>query len=134
MIIYTSDWRAKTGVILGAHATGAVALAAWLGWMTLAGCEEGGSEASRISAASAADGGVLASTVAAHTTINGTCPVYPEEVVDPTTVVEWEGERIGLCCDECVYEWENWSDVARTGYVDQMTSQPTILANVDEDE
>ncbi len=132
MINYTSDWRAKTGVILGAHATGAIALAAWLGWMTLAGCEESGSEATRISALSDTERGASASTAAAHRTINGMCPVYPEEVVDGATVVEWEGERIGLCCDECVHEWDNWSNDARTEYVDQMTIQPTILANVNE--
>jgi hypothetical protein len=58
---------------------------------------------------------------------NAMCPVYPDEsVADPLTedlIVLWRGERIGMCCDECVLEWERlWTDAQRDEALSRMRS------------
>jgi len=42
-------------------------------------------------------------------TINRTCPLM-DQPVDPEYVVTYKGKRIGLCCEDCVPEWNDLAD------------------------
>jgi len=60
--------------------------------------------------------------------VNRFCPVYPDQrVADPLTsdlIVTWRGRRIGMCCDECVIEWERlWDDAAHAEAVGKMNDR-----------
>lgn len=34
--------------------------------------------------------------------VNDTCPVLPDEIVDPSVTIEYEGETIAFCCERCL--------------------------------
>jgi len=42
-------------------------------------------------------------------TINRTCPLM-DQAVDPEYVVTYKGKRVGLCCEECVPDWNELAD------------------------
>ncbi|MCX5690216.1 MAG: hypothetical protein NTV94_10620 [Planctomycetota bacterium] len=39
------------------------------------------------------------------TSVNEFCPVQIADTVDPAIVVEWKGQKVGLCCDNCKPTW-----------------------------
>lgn len=39
------------------------------------------------------------------TSVNEYCPVQIADTVDPAIVVEWKGQKVGLCCDNCKPMW-----------------------------
>lgn len=39
--------------------------------------------------------------VAAQVAVNAQCPVLPDEDVDPTITLEWEGRTVAFCCTKC---------------------------------
>jgi hypothetical protein len=49
--------------------------------------------------------------------INAKCPIYPDEKVDPSIFVLYEGARVGLCCKECKWEWEELTDADKQNFV-----------------
>lgn len=55
-------------------------------------------------AVSAAGGPVPAASDPAGD-LNTTCPVMPDEAVDPTLSVMWNGRKVLLCCGRCVREF-----------------------------
>lgn len=64
---------------------------------------------------------------------NKLCPIYPDEKVDRSDVVQWKGVRIGLCCDECEWDWRHWSDEEKDDYVRSLTGSRGELASAPDD-
>lgn len=61
------------------------------------------------------------STVSGQTalgTINDHCPVLGFKKVDAEApVVEYNGHRIGFCCDKCPETWAEWSAEKKDAFV-----------------
>ncbi len=61
------------------------------------------------------------------------CPISPDETVDPSVFVLYQGARIGLCCKECKREWEDLTDEEKQDFVMKMqTGGDEIAAVVDD--
>lgn len=41
--------------------------------------------------------------------VNEFCPVQIADTVDPSIVVDWKGQKVGLCCDGCRPAWKAMS-------------------------
>ena len=51
-----------------------------------------------------------ADDMAGMATVNATCPVMPENEVDPEVTREFMGKTVGFCCKKCVGKWDEMSD------------------------
>ena len=45
--------------------------------------------------------------------VNEVCPVMTDETPVADFIVEFEGKKIGLCCEDCLVEWEDMTDAER---------------------
>ncbi len=63
----------------------------------------------------ATEGGFIRGTPTADRppTANAYCPLMGYALDGEASVVEFEGEQIGLCCETCVVEWGRMSDAQR---------------------
>jgi len=52
------------------------------------------------------------STSSMQGVINTHCPIMKEKV-DPELTVDWNGEKVGLCCPPCLDEWKEMTDSER---------------------
>jgi hypothetical protein len=46
-------------------------------------------------------------------TVNEYCVMVPVDPVDPSIVIEWNGQKVGLCCKGCIPKWEKLSETDR---------------------
>ena len=42
--------------------------------------------------------------------VNEYCPVQIADTVDPSIVVDWKGQKVGLCCNGCKPAWAAMSE------------------------
>ena len=42
--------------------------------------------------------------------VNEFCPVQIADTVDPSIVVDWKGQKVGLCCNGCKPAWAALSE------------------------
>lgn len=79
-----------------------------------------------VGGAAASEARLVTSARAPVEVVNRLCPVYKDQPiarrVDPALVVEWRGRKIGLCCDECILEWNAWEDARKDVFVDEWSS------------
>ena len=61
-------------------------------------------------------------------TANDYCPLMGFALDGEATVVEFEGTRIGLCCETCVVEWERMSPAQRGETVREWQGLEAALA------
>ena len=54
--------------------------------------------------------------------INTVCPVSGEKV-QPGLTVEYEGAKIGFCCNNCVNEFKGWDDAKKSSTLAKLKSQ-----------
>lgn len=45
--------------------------------------------------------------------VNEYCAIVPADPVDPSVVVQWKTQTVGLCCKGCVPKWEKLTDAQR---------------------
>lgn len=45
--------------------------------------------------------------------VNEYCVMVPVDPVDPSVVVEWKGQKVGLCCKGCIPKWEKLDEAQR---------------------
>jgi hypothetical protein len=45
--------------------------------------------------------------------VNQYCAIVLDDPVDPAVVVEWKGQKVGLCCKGCMPKWEKLSEAER---------------------
>ena len=55
-------------------------------------------------------------------TINKQCP-FMEDAVDPEVTVSHKGNAVGLCCEDCIADWEKLSTKERDAHVAQMLAK-----------
>ncbi|MBI5435348.1 MAG: hypothetical protein HZA52_21115 [Planctomycetes bacterium] len=46
-------------------------------------------------------------------TVNQYCAMVLADPVDPNVVVEWKGQKVGLCCEGCIPKWEKLTDTEK---------------------
>ncbi len=49
--------------------------------------------------------------------VNDYCAIMPEDPVDPTITREWNGQKIGFCCQGCLKDWDAMTDVQKSDAV-----------------
>ncbi len=50
---------------------------------------------------------------AAPATVNKVCALMHDHPVDPALSVDYKGQKVGFCCDDCKVEWAGMSDAKR---------------------
>ena len=86
----------------------AVAMAALCGAVTLTGCKSDD-----------ADGATTRSAVSMGA-VNDKCPIRTDENVDPNaTMAEFEGTKVGFCCDGCISKWNTMSYAQKKQFLAQ---------------
>jgi hypothetical protein len=81
------------------------ALVLCVGILALAGCSNGGS----------GNGSKVSSTepkqpVANMGIVNTKCPIVPSHGAKAKTVVDFNGQKVGLCCAGCLPDWNKMND------------------------
>jgi hypothetical protein len=85
-----------------------VALAALCGAVTLTGCKS--DDAGDASMRSGVSMGA----------VNDTCPVMTGKKVDPdATMADFEGTKVGFCCDGCINKWNTMSYAQKKQFLAQ---------------
>lgn len=57
------------------------------------------------------------------TTANTMCAVNPNDPVDPAvTSAEWQGKKIGFCCNGCVPKWNKMTPAQKDAAVAKVTT------------
>lgn len=74
------------------------------GVVALAGCKSDGSEPATTS-------GV------AMGAINDKCPIMGGDVDPTATMADFDGTKIGFCCDGCINKWNTWSYAQKKQFV-----------------
>ena len=46
-------------------------------------------------------------------TVNEYCAVVPADPVDPSVVVQWKAQAVGLCCKGCLPKWEKLTEAEK---------------------
>ncbi|MCC6405576.1 MAG: hypothetical protein IT453_00320 [Planctomycetes bacterium] len=46
-------------------------------------------------------------------TANQYCAIVLADPVDPTVVLEWKGQKVGLCCQGCIPKWEKLTEAEK---------------------
>lgn len=54
-----------------------------------------------------------ADAAAAPATVNKVCALMHDHPVDPALSVDYKGQKVGFCCDDCKTEWAGMSDAKR---------------------
>ncbi len=83
------------------HMTTGILVLAAAGSLAVLGCSKKESES--------ASAGDEASTVVAKASVNSICPISGE-AVDGEHTVEFQGQTVGLCCEDCQAEWDKLTD------------------------
>ncbi len=52
-------------------------------------------------------------------TINTECPLM-DDSVDPDHIVTYQGHRIGLCCEDCVPDWNKLTGAEKDAHLAKM--------------
>ncbi len=47
------------------------------------------------------------------TSVNQYCPVMLEDPVDPELTREWNGQKVGFCCEGCLKDWNAMTDAQK---------------------
>jgi hypothetical protein len=55
--------------------------------------------------------------------VNARCPVMTEDPVDPAFVLEWRGQRVGFCCEDCPEVWEEMTDAEKDAALAEVTGK-----------
>lgn len=50
--------------------------------------------------------------------INSKCPIVPSHPSTNKTIVEFNGEKVGLCCAGCIAKWNALSDADKKARLD----------------
>lgn len=73
--------------------------------VALVGCESDGSEDPTTMAAVSLGA------------VNGSCPIMGGDVDPNAATVDFDGAKVGFCCDGCVNKWNTWSDAQKRNFV-----------------
>lgn len=73
--------------------------------VALIGCESDGSEEPTTQAA------------VSMGAVNDTCPIMGGDVDPNAKMAEFEGAKIGFCCDGCISKWNTWSYAQKQDFV-----------------
>lgn len=46
--------------------------------------------------------------------INSKCPIVPSHAATDKTIVDWQGQKVGLCCAGCLSTWDQLSEADKT--------------------
>lgn len=46
-------------------------------------------------------------------TVNQYCAMVLEDPVDPSVVIDWKGQKVGLCCKGCIPKWEKLTEAEK---------------------
>ncbi len=64
--------------------------------------------------------------------VNSMCPMSGEANGDDPTTVDFNGKQVAFCCDDCISDWNNLTDIEKTA---KMASLPAEAAeHMDGDE
>ncbi|MCE7973852.1 MAG: hypothetical protein DYG92_05915 [Leptolyngbya sp. PLA1] len=50
--------------------------------------------------------------------VNSKCPIVPSHASTTKTVVEFKGQKVGLCCAGCIAKWNALSDADKQARLD----------------
>ncbi|MCA9283945.1 MAG: hypothetical protein KDA22_01930 [Phycisphaerales bacterium] len=61
------------------------------------------------------------------TTVNEYCVVVQEDPVNPEIVREWNGQRVGFCCNGCIPRWDKMTDAQKQAALDSAIAKGKVV-------
>ena len=77
-----------------------------------------------LSLAAAVGGCKKSNSASGPVAINANCPIMTQNAVSTKAdTVEYNGVTIGFCCNECVDDWNGWTDEKKAEFVTANTPE-----------
>ena len=86
-----------------------------LSFITLTGCSSQKSDSSAKQANSTQSTGEAKTPAPAASMgiVNSKCPIVPDHIANPNVLVDFQGQKVALCCKGCTPAWNKLSDAEK---------------------